>query len=116
VMNDIHNKARKRRQQLLQASQEARSRAVDVLEVLGTLTLDEAIPDPGLRSEIIQRYPREELRFGLHRSGQYAKRGMLQYCCLCFLSDVLCHLQGLAGLVGSRATGQAEILRLGAAF
>ncbi|WP_425145104.1 hypothetical protein [Deinococcus sp.] len=61
VMNDIHNKARKRRQQLLQASQEARSRAVDVLEVLGTLTLDEAIPDPGLRSEIIQRYPREEL-------------------------------------------------------
>lgn len=61
VMNDIHNKARKRRQQLFQASQEARSRAVEVLEVLGTLTLDETIPDPGLRSEIIQRYPREEL-------------------------------------------------------
>ncbi|UWX64826.1 transposase [Deinococcus rubellus] len=32
-------------------------------------------------------------RFGLHRSGQYTKRGMLRYCCLCFLSDVLCHLE-----------------------
>ena len=61
VMNDVHNKAKKRRQQLLQASQEARSRAVEVLEVIGTLTLDEAIPDPGLRAEITQRYPREEL-------------------------------------------------------
>ncbi|AZI45231.1 IS4/IS5 family transposase (plasmid) [Deinococcus psychrotolerans] len=34
-------------------------------------------------------------RFGLHRSGQYTKRGMLRYCCLCFLSDVLCHLETL---------------------
>lgn len=61
VMNDIHNKARKRRQQLLRASEEVRSRAVEVLEVIGTLTLDEAIPDPRLRAEITQRYPREEL-------------------------------------------------------
>jgi len=34
-------------------------------------------------------------RFGLHRSGQYTKRGMLRYCCLCFLSYFLCHLQTL---------------------
>ncbi|WP_159066019.1 transposase [Deinococcus ficus] len=34
-------------------------------------------------------------RFGLHRSGQYTKRGMLRYCCLCFLTYVLCHLHTL---------------------
>ena len=34
-------------------------------------------------------------RFGLHRSGQYTKRGMLRYYCLCFLSYVLCHLENL---------------------
>ncbi|WP_293909361.1 DUF4158 domain-containing protein [Deinococcus sp.] len=61
VINDIHNKARKRRQQLLRASEEARSRAVEVLEVIGTPTLNETIPDPALRAEITRHYPREDL-------------------------------------------------------
>lgn len=61
VMNDIHAKARKRRQELLRASEEARRRAVEVVETLGTLALSEEVPDGELRRAIFERFPPEDL-------------------------------------------------------
>ena len=65
----------------------------------GNLTLN-VVPDT-IRANGRKRWRIEALfktlksRFGLHRSGQYTKRGMLRYYCLCFLSYVLCHLENL---------------------
>jgi hypothetical protein len=40
----VHNKARQRREDILRATEEARRRAVEVLEEVGSLVLDESIP------------------------------------------------------------------------
>lgn len=61
LMNDVHSSARKRRQQLLKASEEARQRSLEVMEVIGTMALDETIPDGELRPRILRKYPSEEL-------------------------------------------------------
>ncbi|GAA5504399.1 tn3 family transposase Tn4430 [Deinococcus xinjiangensis] len=61
LMNEIHASARKRRQQLLRASEEARRRSLEVMEVMGTMALDDAIPDSELRPQLLKYYPREEL-------------------------------------------------------
>lgn len=45
LITSIHNKARKRYDGLLHAAEEARSRAVEVVEELGTLVLNDSIPD-----------------------------------------------------------------------
>ena len=44
LITAVHNKARKRYEELLQATEEARMRAVEVLEGVGTLVLDDSIP------------------------------------------------------------------------
>ena len=59
-MHDWH-KARLRYDDLLRATEEARSRAVEVLEELGTIVLDEAIPDSELRGEIFARLPSDDI-------------------------------------------------------
>lgn len=61
MINEIHSKAKKRRQHLLRASEDARRRAVEVMDTLGTLTLDENLPDNRLRAAIFQQIPRDEL-------------------------------------------------------
>lgn len=50
LITAIHNKARERREDRLLATDEARRRAVEVLEELGTLVLDTSIPDEKLRA------------------------------------------------------------------
>jgi TnpA family transposase len=52
LITSIHNKARKRYDGLLRAAEEARSRAVEILEELGTLVLNDSIPDDQLRKHI----------------------------------------------------------------
>lgn len=61
VMNDIHRKAKTRRLELLRAGEEVGRRAVEFVETLGTLTLDENLPDAGLRPAIFARYPRDDM-------------------------------------------------------
>ena len=61
LITSVHSKAKKRRDALLRASEEAKRRAVEVLEVMGELVLDDAIPDVELRSEIFGRIPNEEM-------------------------------------------------------
>jgi hypothetical protein len=50
LMTGVHNKARQRREDILRATEEACRRAVEVLEEVGNLVLDESIPDAELRS------------------------------------------------------------------
>lgn len=45
----VHNKARQRYEELLRVSEEARSRAVEVLEELGAIVLDDSVADATLR-------------------------------------------------------------------
>ena len=61
LITGVHNKARLRYDDLLRATEEARSRAVEVLEELGTIVLDESIPDSELRGEIFARLPSEAI-------------------------------------------------------
>jgi hypothetical protein len=61
LITSIHNKARKRYEQLLRATEEARSRAVEVLEEMGTLVLDDSIPDNELRKHIFDLLPSEDI-------------------------------------------------------
>lgn len=61
LITSIHAKAKKRREALLRASEEARRRAVEVVEVVGGLVLDAAVPDGQLRAEIFGRIPSEEM-------------------------------------------------------
>jgi len=49
LITTIHNKAKKRRDELLRAGEEAKPRAVEVLEIVGELVLDESIPDVQLQ-------------------------------------------------------------------
>jgi hypothetical protein len=44
LITGVHNKARQRREDILRATEEARRRAVEVLEEVGSLVLDESIP------------------------------------------------------------------------
>jgi hypothetical protein len=55
LITGVHNKARLRYDDLLRATEEARSRAVEVLEELGTIVLDESIPDSEFRGEIFAK-------------------------------------------------------------
>ena len=57
LITGVHNKARQRYDDLLRATEEARTRAVEVLEALGTIVLDESIPDVELRQHIFARLP-----------------------------------------------------------
>jgi hypothetical protein len=57
----VHNKARKRYEELLRATEEARTRAVEVLEGMGTLVLDDSIPDNKLRKHIFDLLPSEDI-------------------------------------------------------
>jgi len=61
LITSVHAKAKKRREALLRASEEARRRAVEVVEVVGGLVLDAAVPDGQLRAEIFGRIPSEEM-------------------------------------------------------
>ncbi len=61
LITRFHNKARERREALLRAAEKARSRAVEVLEELGGLVLDESIPDAALRSAIFSHLPSDDL-------------------------------------------------------
>ena len=61
LITSIHNKARKRYEELLRATEEARSRAVEVLEGMGTLVLDDSIPDNALRKHIFNLLPSEDI-------------------------------------------------------
>ncbi len=61
LITSIHSKAKKRRDALLRASEEAKRRAVEVLEVMGDLVLDDSIPDVELRAEILLRIPNDEM-------------------------------------------------------
>ena len=57
----MHNKARQRREEILRATQEARGRVVEALEEVGTLVLDESIPDAELRRDIFARLPSTDM-------------------------------------------------------
>jgi hypothetical protein len=57
LITTVHGKAKKRRDELLRASEEAKRRAVEVVEVMGELVLNESIPDAQLRNEILWRMP-----------------------------------------------------------
>jgi hypothetical protein len=57
LITTVHSKAKKRRDELLRAGEGAKRRAVEVLEVVGEMVLDESIPDAQLRNEILWRIP-----------------------------------------------------------
>ncbi len=61
LITSIHNKARKRYEELLRATEEARSRAVEVLEELGTVVLDDSIPDNEVRQHIFKLLPIDDI-------------------------------------------------------
>ncbi len=61
LITAIHNKARERREDRLLATDEARRRAVEVLEELGTLVLDTSIPDEKLRERIFAQLPSADI-------------------------------------------------------
>ena len=61
LITTVHGNAKKRRDELLRASEEAKRRAVEVVEVMGELVLDRSIPDAQLRNEILWRIPDEEM-------------------------------------------------------
>src|SRR5207237_22008 len=61
LITGIHHKAQRRREILLRAGEAAKRRAAEVLEQLGALVLDESIPDPELRHQILARIPAEEI-------------------------------------------------------
>jgi TnpA family transposase len=61
LITGVHNKARHRYEELLRASEEARSRAVEVLEELGAIVLDDSVADAGLRAAIFNRLPSAEI-------------------------------------------------------
>ena len=61
LITGVHNKARSRHEKLLRATEQARSRAVEVLEELGAMVLDELIPDAELRKRIFAWLPSTDL-------------------------------------------------------
>ena len=61
LITSIHNKARKRYDDVLRATEETRSRAVEVLEGMGTLVLNDAIPDHEVRKCIFALLPSDDI-------------------------------------------------------
>ena len=61
LITAVHSKARQRYEDLLRATEEARSRAVEILEELGTVVLDDSIPDSELRTAIFARLPSDDI-------------------------------------------------------
>jgi TnpA family transposase len=61
LISSIHNKADKRYEALLRTAEEARTRAVEVLEGIGTLVLDDSIPDRNLRKHIFALLPSDDI-------------------------------------------------------
>lgn len=61
LITGVHNKARHRYEELLRASEEARTRAVEVLEDVGSLVLDDAVSDETLRQAIFEKIPSDDL-------------------------------------------------------
>lgn len=61
LITSIHNKARKRYEDLLRATEEARSRAVEVLEEMGNVVLDDSIPDHEVREAIFKLLSAEDV-------------------------------------------------------
>jgi TnpA family transposase/DNA-binding MarR family transcriptional regulator len=61
LITRTHNRAKDEREALLRTTEQARGRAVAVLENLGSLVLDPAIPSDQLRERIFQYLPNEEL-------------------------------------------------------
>lgn len=61
LITGVHSKAQQRYENLLRATEEARTRAVEVLDEMGTLVLDEPIPDGELRGQIFARLPSDEI-------------------------------------------------------
>ena len=61
LITAVHSKARQRYEDLLRATKEARSRAVEILEELGTVVLDDSIPDSELRTAIFARLPSDDI-------------------------------------------------------
>jgi hypothetical protein len=61
LITGVHNKARQRWEKILRATQEARRRVVEALEEVGSLVLDESIPDAELRRDIFARLPRTDM-------------------------------------------------------
>jgi hypothetical protein len=61
LITSIHNKARKRYEELLRATEEARTRAVEVLEGIGSLVLDNSIEDSSLRERIFALLPSDDI-------------------------------------------------------
>lgn len=61
LITSIHNKADKRYEALLRTAEEARTRGVEVLEGIGTLVLDDSIPDRNLRKDIFALLPSDDI-------------------------------------------------------
>lgn len=61
LITRVHNQARVRRDTVVKASEQARRRAVEALEQIGGLVLDDTIPDAELRTRIFARIPNEKL-------------------------------------------------------
>ena len=61
LITSIHNKARRRYEDLLRATEEARSRAVEVLEEIGTVVLDDSIPNNEVRQYIFKLLPIDDV-------------------------------------------------------
>ena len=57
-----HMKARQRRNQLLQSTQQARTQAIEAFETVGTLVADENVPDGQLRPRIFAPLSRERIQ------------------------------------------------------
>lgn len=57
LITRAHNLARVRREAVLRTTDQARRRAVEVLAELGTLVVDETIPDAALRQQIFTLWP-----------------------------------------------------------
>ncbi len=61
LITGVHNKARQRYEELLRATEEARTRAVEVLEDVGSLVLDDTVSDETLRQAIFTKIPIDDL-------------------------------------------------------
>jgi hypothetical protein len=61
LITRVHNKARKRREEVLQDTDRTRQRVVIVLEEIGSLVVDDAIPDDELRMRIFTKHPGADL-------------------------------------------------------
>jgi hypothetical protein len=61
LITKVHNNARERREEVLRVAEQARTRAVVVLEEIGSLIVDETVPDGELRARIFARRSSDDL-------------------------------------------------------